>query len=288
MKNIVCAGGVFVRVTASAVFVIVLGLTCFSRSASAGSGPDAQNGTSHQLDASPFVSESVPAADLLGRIALSAGRLYDNLISFVCREDIERFKGNAHNPQGHRVDVITSAVSYGTDAEHYSEIVRNNKPLDRISGLSGAWSEGEYGTVLGDTLKAVRSHRIRFVSYSSYGGAQAAVYGFEYSADDSPWEIAVAGRHYFLPFHGQIWASPATGDVLRIIRVADDVPSQTGISGVNWAVEFGPQTADGKTFWLPARAVYSVSYPDAGRHEWNLIAFSGYRRYGSEVIVHFQ
>jgi hypothetical protein len=288
MKSIIFTGGVFVRVATSAVFVGVLGFTCLSRNASAGIGPDAGNTVSRQPNTSSIGPDSLPSPDLLGNITLSAGRLYDSLISFVCREDIERFKGNVHNPQGHKVDVITSTVSYGTDAEHYSDIFRNNKPLDRISGLSGAWSEGEYGTLLGDTLKALKSRNVRFVSYSSFDEAPAAVYGFEYSTDDSPWEIAVAGRHYFLPFHGQIWASPATGDVLRIVRVAEGVPSQTGILGVNWAVEFGPQTADGKTFWLPARAVYSVSYPDAGRHEWNLIAFSGYRRYGSEVIVHFQ
>src|SRR5690242_18234871 len=151
MKLIVWTGGVLVRAAISAVFVSVVALTCLSRSASAGIGSNAEGATSHQLDTSSVGPES--PSDLLSRITLSADRLYNNLIGFVCREDIDRYKGNAHNPQGHKVDVITSTVSYGSDAEHYSDILRNNKRLDRISGLSGAWSEGEYGTLLGDTLK---------------------------------------------------------------------------------------------------------------------------------------
>ena len=85
-----------------------------------------------------------------------------------------------------------------------------------------------------------------------------------------------------------MWASPATGDILRIDRIAYDVPGQTGISGVNWAVMFGENEADGKAFWLPTKGVYSVSYLNSDRHEWNEIAFSDYKRFSSDVVVHFR
>jgi hypothetical protein len=218
----------------------------------------------------------------------SASQAYEDLKNFVCREDIERFKGNSRNPAGRKLDVITSTVSYDRDAEHYTDIYQNNKPLNQIRGLPGAWSEGEYGTLLGETLKALRSRKIASVASAPLEGSPALVYSFDYSAEDSPWEIEVSGHHYFLPFRGQVWASPVTGAVLRIDRIATNVPEQTGIAGVNWSVSFGTQTADQRPFWLPTKAVYSVSYLDGGRHEWNLIAFSGYRRYGSEVVVRFQ
>lgn len=226
--------------------------------------------------------------DLLTKVRASAEQVFANLINFVCSEQIDRFRGSAHNPSGHKIDVITSKVSYTNDAEHYSDIHQNNKPLSQIGGLSGAWSEGEYGTVLSDTVKALRSRTIKFVSFSMLEGKTAAVYRFDYSAADSPWDIAVSGSHYSLPFHGQIWVSPATGDILRIDRIAYDVPVQTGISGVNWAVMFGPTTADGKTFWLPSKGVYSVSYLNSDRHEWNELAFSDYKHFGSDVVVHFR
>ena len=225
---------------------------------------------------------------LLDRVIDSASQMYNDLTNFVCREDIERYKGSSHNPAGRKLDLITSTVSYDRDAEHYTDIYQNNKRLNRIRGLSGAWSEGEYGTLLGETLKALQSGKIGSISPSTLDGVPAVVYSFDSSADDSPWDIDVAGRHYSLAFRGQVWVSPATAQVLRVDRIATDIPERIGIAVINWSVSFGMQTADKRAFWLPTKAVYSVSYLEECRREWNLIAFSGYRRYGSDVVVRFE
>jgi hypothetical protein len=266
----------------------VLAFAAFLGTARGEAGPVAVSAAGEQFT----FAAGAPAptsTEFLDRVILSASRVYNDLISFVCREQIERFRGNSRSPQGRKVDVITSTVSYDSDAEHYSDIYLNNKPLNQIRGLSGAWSEGDYGTLLGETLKALKSKPVRFISFGTLDGVSAAVYRFDYSTDDSPWEMEVSGRHYFLPFKGQIWVSPTTGDVLRVDRIADEVPNATGIAGVNWSVSFGAQPGpEGTSFRLPTKAVYSVSYLDTGRHEWNLIAFSGYKRYGAEVVVHFQ
>jgi hypothetical protein len=289
MKTTSSTRGVFARVCTSATLIGALAVLFFAGAARGELLPDAAPAiTANQQVPSGMAKAESFSVDLLNRIIMSASQVYEDLTNFVCREDIERYKGSSHNPSGHKLDVITSTVSYDRDAEHYADIYQNNKPLNRIRGLSGAWSEGEYGTLLGETLKALKSREIGSISFSNLDGVPAAVYSFDYSADDSPWEIEVTGHHYFLPFRGQVWASPATGEVLRVDRIATDVPQQTGIAGVNWSVSFGSQTADKRTFWLPTKAVYSVSYLDGGRHEWNLIAFSGYRRYGSDVVVRFE
>jgi hypothetical protein len=233
------------------------------------------------------LSPSDPNA-LLERVRQSAKAAYSDLKNFVCREEITRFRGNARKPQGQQVDVITSVVSYDRSGEHYSEIYQNNKPLPQIRGLSGAWSEGEYGTLLGETIKALQSKPVRFSSYAVLDGKTAAVYTFDYSPEDSPWEIQILGNHYSIPFRGQVWASPETGDILQIDRIAEEAPLRTGISGVNWSVSFGVRQMEGRSFRLPLKGIYSVSYNESGRHEWNVMAFSEYKRYGSEVVVHFE
>lgn len=288
MKTITSTRGVFACVCTSATIIGALAVPFFAGTARGELLPDAPPASTVHQEVVSVRANTESSADLLGRIIVSASQIYEDLVNFVCREDIERFKGATRNPAGHKLDVITSTVSYDRDAEHYTDIYQNNKPLNRIRGLSGAWSEGEYGTLLGETLKALKSKKIGSVSYSALDGAPAVAYCFDYSADDSPWEIDVSGHHYLLPFRGQVWASPATGQVLRVDRIAMDVPQQTGIAGVNWSVSFGTQIADQRPFWLPTKAVYSVSYLDGGRREWNLIAFSKYRRYGSDVVVRFQ
>lgn len=287
MKTNSSIRGVFARVCTSATLAGALAVPFFAGAARGELIPDAPPPAT-VVDQKASEPQAMPSAALLDRIIVSASQVYEDLKNFVCREDIERFKGNSRNPAGRKLDVITSTVSYDRDAEHYTDIYQNNKPLNQIRGLSGAWSEGEYGTLLGETLKALRSRKIASVASAPLEGSPAVVYSFNYSGDDSPWEIEVSGHHYFLPFRGQVWASPVTGAVLRVDRIATNVPEQTGIAGVNWSVSFGTQSADKRPFWLPTKAVYSVSYLDGGRHEWNLIAFSGYRRYGSDVVVRFQ
>lgn len=216
--------------------------------------------------------------EILGRLRASTEQTYVDLTHFVCKERIERYRGEARNPHGHKIDVIMSQVIYDHDSEQYTDLRQNGKPLSRIDALSGAWSHGEYGTVLRETINGLNSRAVNFVSFSVLGGKRAAVYTFDYGVSDSPWDILVAGTHYKMPFHCQIWASVTTGALLRIERITHDVPSLIGISAVNWAVEFGSISVNGKVLWLPHRAIYSVSYPNCDCHYWNQIQFSEYRR----------
>jgi hypothetical protein len=206
---------------------------------------------------------------------------YASLKDFTCKEQIERYRGSVRNPRSHKIDVITSQVSYYGDSEHYTNTRQNEKPLNEIGSLSGAWSQGEYGTILHETMMALNSRALKFVSFHDLDGAPAAVYSFNYTATDSPWDISVGGTHYFVPFLCQIWASVANGDVMRIERIAHDVPPSTGISVVNWAAVFSPTSVDGKILWLPAKAIYSVSYLNSDRHDWNQVVFSEYRPFGT-------
>lgn len=256
-----------------------------SASASSISGGSLQTASSASTQAA---SNPFSPASLFQLARQSADRMDKNLAQFVCHEQIDRFKGSGKSEQRRKVDVITSLVSYDSGEEHYAEIQQNNKPLSRIGALKGAWSEGEYGTFLREAMTIFNSKPVRFVSMGILEGQPAAVYAFDLSFDESPWDIQVAGKHYILPFQGQLWVSPQTGNILRIDRISTSVSSETGISGVNWSVSFGPVEVEGKSSWLPTKAVYSVTYWGSDRHEWNKIAFSGYRRYGSEVIVHFE
>ncbi len=268
----------------------VFSLTLSSKEAAGETSPDthlAANSQQLQVHSDLSIPSDSPNT-LLERILQSAKGAYSDLTNFVCREEIARFRGNTRKPAGQRVDFITSVVSYDNNKEHYSEIYQNNKPLSQIRGISGAWSEGEYGTLLGETIKALQSRPVRFNSYASLDGVPAAVYTFNYAAEDSPWEIDILGHQYNLPFRGQVWASPTTGDILQIDRIAEEAPFQTGISGVNWSVSFGTRQMEGKSFRLPTKGIYSVSYNESGRHEWNVMAFSGYKKYGSDVVVHFE
>ena len=105
-------------------------------------------------------ASTLSAAQLLDRVRGSAAAAMANLTNFACSEQIQRYRGSARSPAAHKVDVVTTKVTYSNQSEHYSDIHQNNKALSRIGLLSGAWSAGEYGTILRETAGALRSRAI--------------------------------------------------------------------------------------------------------------------------------
>ncbi len=226
--------------------------------------------------------------DLLLRGREASSRIYRELSNVVCRERIDRFKGSIADTAGNPVDVITSDVAMEQGAERYSNIRQNDKPRLSISRIGGAWSVGEYSTLLRQTAETLDSDTaIQMGVITRLNGHPAILFPFDVPQSESDWEFLVRSKHYLLGFHGEIWISQATGEVLRIRRTANQIPSGTGISQVDWSVDFGPSDLDGHSFILPLKATYSVTYPHDRHREWNVISFSDYHHFGVDISIRY-
>ena len=225
---------------------------------------------------------------LLPRVREKADRSYADLANFVCRERIERFKGAPNSGRAQRIDVITSSVAFENGEERYTDIRQNKRILKTISNVSGAWSKGEFCTLLREARAVLSANEGRFAAPRTLNGEPAFIYAFDFDQFNSPWDIQLDSKHYRIPFHGEVWISPATAEVLRITRRATSMPPLTHIAEVNWSVDFAHTVLDGREFLLPQSGNYDVSYANSQRHEWNTIRFSDYHRYGVEVAVRYQ
>jgi hypothetical protein len=228
------------------------------------------------------------SGELLRKAQSANEGLYSALQSFVCREQIQRYKGSLNSETGKPVDTVTASLSFENGVEHYSEILQNNQLRTRISSLPGAWSEGEFGTLLRQTETLLRSQAVSFQAFTDLSGTPAAVYRFSVSEQESPWDLEVGGRHYHLPFRTDVWISIGTGEIMKIARSSLSVPAETRISEVDWKVTLGPVALNDKTWLLPRSGEYAVFYVESNRREWNLLSFSDYRRYGAEAAVRYE
>jgi hypothetical protein len=122
---------------------------------------------------------------------------------------------------------------------------------------------------------------------TSLNGVPAVMFPYDVDEASSTWDFVVKSHRYVLPFHGELWISQSTGEVLRIRRVAQRIDVSTGISEVDWTVDFSKVEIGGQPLCLPAKARYSVTYLRDQSREWNLMSFSGYRRFGSESTIKF-
>jgi hypothetical protein len=230
---------------------------------------------------------SVTQKELLPAILSANDDLYSKLQSFVCSERIQRFAAYKKADPGKPLDTLQAQVSFENGHEHYSEVKRGAERLAGLSNVVGAWSEGEFGTLLRQTEKLLRSQDIQFDGYGEISGMRTSRLHFDVNEHDSPWDLEVAGRHYRVPFRADVWVDPSSGEIVKIARTSMGPIGDTRIAGLEWSVTLAPVELSGKSWLLPKEGGYSVEYTDKGHREWNRLSFSNYHRYGAEVSLRF-
>jgi hypothetical protein len=260
----------------------------------------AQNAGTQRIDLASDSSPDLPMPRARAEVVLPAStgpdllevrsaneQLYTDLESFVCDEQIARYEGRLSGEKAHHIDTVTAKVSFENGVEQYTEVRQNNRRRASISSITGAWSENEYGTLLRQTQLLLTTQRVQFLRASDLDGTPAAVYAFEVSEQDTPWDLEVGAHHYKIPFRTEVWVSRDSGRILQLERTSTHLSAETGISQLSWSVLLAPVEINGRSWLLPKTAAYAVNYDEFGRREWNEMIFSNYRRYGSEVALRF-
>ena len=222
-----------------------------------------------------------------GRAEKAAHHLYSDLQSFICTERVDRFRNTEDGQTTVALDTLFSQLSFENGVETYSGILQNGKSLSRMSDLDGAWSKGEFGTLIFQTGVLLSSAIPSSSRYEELDGVPANLFSFEVPETRSPWDLEVGTLHFKVPFHLDVWVSQLTGEIVKIVRTSTAVPSGTGIYQIVWGVTLGPVNLNGRTWLLPKSGEYVVSYEDSFRRDSNLLTFSGYHRYDALSVIKF-
>jgi hypothetical protein len=215
----------------------------------------------------------VPASDLLYRAEAVNDHFFDTLKSFVCQEKIERFRGTLQSPASRQLDTITSTVSFENGSEHYSGIKQDHRPRPTLAGISGAWSEGEFGTLLRQTRQLLAVEPATFQNLEQLDGDWTAIYEFDVPAADSPWDLVIDSRESRVPFHCRMWISVKSGEILRVSRRSTLLSPDSRISEIQWTVSLRSVAINGANWLLPVTGEYAVSYAGLNRRDWNRLSF---------------
>jgi hypothetical protein len=231
-------------------------------------------------------------SDLGGSFLVNAKQvnraLYDSLGSFVCQERIDRYTKRGHGIRaGHR-DTITATLSVQDGTEQYSNLRRKGRQLRKFSELGGAWSEGEFVTMLKHTEQVLATQSVTLEGEEEVQGKAAAVYDFFTPAADSQCILWIDGQQYIVPLLTRVWIAEDSSEILRISRTSTQLPEALGIAQVRWNVSLNKVNLNGRQWLLPTTAEYLLDYLDSKHNEWNVINFSDYHRYSAETFIHFE
>jgi hypothetical protein len=240
--------------------------------------------------APPFPGDNpspATSADLLARVEIENELRYTDLQSFVCHEQMDRFRSHINGDNAKRLDTVTAQVSFENGVESYSAIQQNSRLRSSMNEIPGAWSEGEFGTLLRQTKTLLTTRPSSSQPAKSQEGEAGVLYTLSVPGQESPWELIVDNQKFRVPFITEVLVSQTTGRILKIKRTSTAMPASFGISQIEWSVNLKPVLMDGNQWLLPASGEYSILYEKSNRREWNEITFSGYHRYTGSSVIHF-
>lgn len=232
-------------------------------------------------------SAAISGEEIMARVQIENELQYTDLQSFTCSERIDRFKGHVNGGDQRQIDIVTTQVSFENGVENYSAIHQANRARATMFEIPGAWSEGEFGTLIRQTRTLLATQPLTRQTVAEPNGQQSVIYTLNVSGEESPWDLFVAKEKYRVPFRTEVTVSQNTGRILRINRTSTAMPPDFGISEIQWAVNLKSVQLDGKGWLLPDRGEYSILYTKANRREWNVMAFDNYHRYTASSVMHF-
>jgi VWFA-related protein len=194
----------------------------------------------------------------------------------------------------HSTGEFSMTVTYRDGHEVLDEDADKRKKEEE-AGL-GLTSSGEFGPILGEVVRDVVRTGVSFLRWEQANGEPAAVFGYAVPANESHFRVDInfEGRKegFFPAYHGEMEIDPATGEILRLTRIADSAPANEPMRAAI-AVEYAPVKIGDQSYICPVRGVAfsMVAVPtadDAAKPveiKLNDVAFTHYHEFGSEARI---
>jgi hypothetical protein len=241
-----------------------------------------------------FEDEKIaPAAtqgdDLIRKATDAALDFTEALPNYVCQEMMARYQGEGNPPHWQPLDVVSAAVVYENGKEDYRNLAINGKPVGKkMEELNGAWSTGEFGTILIDLFSPATAADFRPKGSSRASGITAKLYDFNVTHDHSHWDIHFGGQSYSPAYRGSVWIDPQTARVLRIEMQAYGFPSNFPTDHVESATDYEYlRLGDTKQYLLPVHSESLSCQRGSDLCSRNAIDFRNYHKYSGESTITF-
>ena len=212
----------------------------------------------------------------------------EKLPNYVCKEFMARYQSSRQPADWQALDVVSTDIVYEAGKESYRNIAINGKPFQKgMEQMSGAWSTGEFGTMLLDLFAPWTAAEFRLRRRSMVAGVETRVYDFEVDRHHSNWHVQVASQSMLPGYKGSVWIEPGTGKVLRLEMRARALPERFPVDTVESAVDYDSVMIGGKKFLLPVHAETLACERGTSNCSRSAIDFRNYHKFESSSDITF-
>jgi len=229
-----------------------------------------------------------PDDPLIRKASDAAMDFTETLPNYVCQELMSRYQSESHPPNWQPLDVVAANLVYENGKEDYRNVTVNGRPKKSIEDTGGAWSTGEFGTVLIDLFSPATNATYHYRKDSRTAGIATKEYDFEVLRENSHWMIHMTSQTYQPPYKGTVWIDPATSRVLRIEMQAFGFPDSFPTDHVESATDYQYiRLGDAKQYLLPVHAETLSCQRGTNYCSRNTIDFRNYKKYSGESTITF-
>jgi len=226
--------------------------------------------------------------DLIRKATDAALDFTESLPNYYCLEKMARYGSESKPANWHAIDIVSAGVVYENGKEDYRNVTVNGKPKKNFQETGGAWSTGEFGTLLVDLFSPATAADFHFSNNSRIAGVGARVYRFNVDHAHSHWDIHMGSQSYLPAYRGSVWIDPQTARVLRIEMEAYGFPAEFPSDHVESATDYDyVRLGDVKRFLLPVHSENLSCQRGSNMCSRVVIDFANYHKYSGESTIEF-
>jgi hypothetical protein len=230
-----------------------------------------------------------PDDNIIDSAKNAADKLIDGIPNFTVQQNTTRYFSTAFPAQWRALDVVTSDVVVVDGKEDYRNIQVNGKPSSRAVEKSGAWSTGEFVTMLEDVLSPYTQATFRKSTDETLGGRPSYTYNFRVLQENSNWDIyAPDGSKATPAYTGTIWIDKETFNIMRIEEQTGPMPSSFPFDKAESMVEYSFVRIDNKSYTLPVHSEVLTCQRGSSTCTKNEINFQNYRKFAADSTITFK
>jgi len=237
----------------------------------------------------PAPAPSNPRMALIAQAREAAATFLEGLPNYVCQEQTTRYVSETRQPSWNVLDVVSAEVVYDDHQETYRNLQINGKPTKKAPEDSGAWSTGEFGTILESLFAPQSATEFKYVQEDNIAHRAASVFDFKVQRVRSNWKISVPGQYILPSYKGSVWIDKQTGQALRIEMQAKDIPEAFPQVTVETAVNYDSiSLGSADKFLLAVDAEALSCLRNSNECERNVIQFRNYHKFEGESVIKFE
>ena len=235
-----------------------------------------------------FSTESVPpstpsAAEqtrMLASVRQYAERYVNNLPNFICEEVTRQYEAGRKPKHWHQGDTLTARVVYNEGREERTLEFVNSRPAAMHAGL---WrrplvTEGEFGMLMERVFGSATDTDFSWVGWQFGGDRWLAAFNYQIDKQHSTLSLSLGDlAKAVVPYHGTIYADPATGAIWRITSNPSDIPSELRTKSIETTIDYSSVNIGGQSYILPATATVLLVTPSNNIR--NEIEFRSFRKF---------